>query len=162
MNRLSKKKRRIFILLFLLYLALLFYVTCFGQRMENVSEGSPRYNLEPFKEILRYWNKRHILGTRIMFLNIFGNILMFMPLGAFVCAVPKRTNIIVCFFISAFTSLLIETLQFCFKLGSFDVDDLILNTVGGLLGYILYAIVRGIVGYIRFKSRADVAAAKRS
>ena len=160
MTQLSKKKKRIVILLFLLYLLGLFYVTCFGQRMENITDGSPRYNLKPFQEILRFWNHRDIVGNRRMFLNIFGNILIFVPLGAFICAVPKKTNIIVCFFLSAFTSLLIETLQFCFKLGCFDVDDLILNTAGGLLGYILYAMVRGIVRRIRFESRSAVAKGK--
>ena len=33
-------------------------------------------------------------------------------------------------------SLLVELLQLVFKVGSFDVDDLLLNTIGGLLGYI--------------------------
>lgn len=156
MKQLSKRQKRIFILLFLLYLALVVYLTCFGERMENVSDGSPRYNLRPFHEIKRFWNNRHIVGTRGMFLNIFGNVLLFMPLGAFLCAVPKKTNILICFVISAFSSLLIETLQFCFNLGCFDVDDLILNTTGGLLGYILYWIFRAIVRWIRFESRTRV------
>ncbi len=153
MKQLSKKQKRIFILLFLLYLGLVVYLTCFGERMANASDGSPRYNLKPFKEILRFWNNRHIVGNRSMFLNIFGNVLLFVPLGAFLCAVPKKTNIFICFLISALFSLFIETLQFCFNLGSFDVDDLILNTAGGLLGYILYWIFRSIVRWIRFESR---------
>ena len=161
MKQLSKKQKRIFILLFLLYLLLVVYVTCFGERMDNASDSLPRYNLKPFQEIRRFWNRRHIVGTRSMVLNIFGNVIMFMPLGAFVCAVPKKANFIICFFISAFFSLLIETIQFCFKLGSFDVDDLILNTAGGLLGYLLYAIFRGIVRLIRFKSRSEVAGRKK-
>ncbi len=153
MKQLSKKQKRIFILLFLLYLALVVYLTCFGERMANASADSPRYNLKPFKEILRFWNNRHIVGNRRMFLNIFGNVLLFMPLGAFLCAVPKKTNIFICVMISALFSLLIETLQFCFNLGSFDVDDLILNTAGGLLGYILYWIFRAFMHWVRFESR---------
>lgn len=35
-------------------------------------------------------------------------------------------------------SLLVELLQLVFKVGSFDVDDLFLNTIGGLLGYLVY------------------------
>ena len=31
-----------------------------------------------------------------------------------------------------------ELLQLVFKVGSFDVDDLFLNTIGGLLGYLVY------------------------
>ena len=156
MRQLTKKQRRILILLLFLYLALVFYVTCFGVRMENVSDGSPRYNLKPFKEILRFWNRRNIVGTRSMLLNIFGNVVMFMPLGMFVCAVPKKANILICIIISAFFSLLIETIQFCFQLGCFDVDDLILNTTGGVLGYILFAIFRGLVRLAHREKNANV------
>ncbi|MBR6365119.1 MAG: VanZ family protein [Lachnospiraceae bacterium] len=156
MKQLSKKQKRIYILLFLLYLALVVYLTCFGERMANAAERVPRYNLHPFHEIQRFWKHRDIIGFRGMFYNIFGNVLLFMPLGAFLCAVPKKTNILICFVISAFSSLLIETLQFCFDLGCFDVDDLILNTTGGLLGYILYWIFRAIVRWIRFESRTKV------
>ncbi len=161
MKQISKKQRRLLILLLFLYLAAVFYVTCFGVRMETVADGSPRYNLRPFREIRRFWNHRGVVGIRNMLLNIFGNVVMFMPLGAFVCAVPKKANIIICFFISAFSSLLIETIQFCFKLGCFDVDDLILNTAGGLLGYLLYAIFRGIVRLVRYKSREKAANQKK-
>ena len=38
----------------------------------------------------------------------------------------------------AVLSLLVELLQLVFKVGSFDVDDLLLNTIGGLLGYLVY------------------------
>ena len=38
----------------------------------------------------------------------------------------------------AVQSLLVELLQLVFKVGSFDVDDLLLNTIGGLLGYLVY------------------------
>jgi len=156
MKQLSKKQKRVFILLFLLYLAVLFYVTCFGERMGNSAENLPRYNLRPFREIERFWRKRHIVGMWRMFLNIFGNVILFLPLGMFLCAVPKKTNLLICIVISAFTSLLIETLQFCFNLGCFDVDDLILNTAGGALGYILYAIFRCIARWIRLGSRSAV------
>ena len=35
-------------------------------------------------------------------------------------------------------SLVVELLQLIFKVGSFDVDDLLLNTVGGMLGFLVY------------------------
>ena len=37
-------------------------------------------------------------------------------------------------------SLIIESCQYIFKVGVFDVDDLLLNTIGGLIGYIIYKI----------------------
>lgn len=41
-------------------------------------------------------------------------------------------------------SLLAETMQLVFKIGSFDIDDLMLNTLGGLCGCIIYHIMRRI------------------
>lgn len=37
-----------------------------------------------------------------------------------------------------FASLAVETIQFIFTVGSADIDDLILNTIGAWLGYIAY------------------------
>ena len=49
-------------------------------------------------------------------------------------------------------SLLVETIQLVSKVGSFDVDDLLLNTTGGILGFLLYKIVQKV--RIRRKLRA--------
>ena len=46
----------------------------------------------------------------------------------------------------------VQTIQLVFKVGSFDVDDLFLNTIGGILGFLLYKIVQKI--RIRRKLRA--------
>ena len=37
-----------------------------------------------------------------------------------------------------------EVFQFISKVGSFDVDDLLLNTIGGICGYILFVICAAI------------------
>ena len=42
-------------------------------------------------------------------------------------------------------SLVVEILQLVFKVGSLDVDDLILNTIGGLLGFLIYDVVKKII-----------------
>jgi glycopeptide antibiotics resistance protein len=39
-------------------------------------------------------------------------------------------------------SFAVEVVQLVLKLGCFDVDDLILNTVGGLIGYLIYVCMR--------------------
>ena len=53
----------------------------------------------------------------------------------------------ICFFIQPF----IETLQLITKVGVFDVDDLMMNTVGGLIGWIIYCIIRFI--YHKWKAK---------
>ena len=44
-------------------------------------------------------------------------------------------------FVTFELSLVVEILQIVFRVGSFDVDDLILNTLGGMLGYLLLELI---------------------
>jgi glycopeptide antibiotics resistance protein len=97
------------------------------------------YNLQPFAEIKRFIEYRESLGFGIFFVNIIGNVLAFMPLGFFLpalCGMRKKGILVV---LSCFSlSLMVELVQLVCKLGRFDVDDLFLNTCGGLLGYLVY------------------------
>jgi glycopeptide antibiotics resistance protein len=103
-----------------------------------ISDGWKHANLKPFSTIyLLYRSKR--LRQEYKYDNIGGNIIGFMPLGILLPAL---------FFafrgfwrvalISFCISLLFETTQLLTGLGSFDVDDIILNTTGGIVGYIVY------------------------
>ena len=50
--------------------------------------------------------------------------------------------------ISFTTTLVIETCQLVSCTGSFDVDDLLLNTIGGILGYLIYILLeKGITAW---------------
>lgn len=134
-------------LLFLAYLAgLLYFVFIsdyFGRSGQLGDEY--RYNLTCFKEIHRFWYYREAVGFSWAAINLFGNVVCFLPFGFFVPILKKkRMNLFVMTFCTFCFSLLIETLQLVLKIGVFDVDDLFLNTVGGAVGYILYVIARGI------------------
>ncbi len=125
-------------LLFLAYL--LFFSTYFGRT--EYGEGEYRYNLTLFQEIERYYRYGMRTGSWQLFvLNVCGNIGVFIPIGAFLPALFKRCEkmfftTLICLEIS----LLAEVIQIISRVGSFDVDDLLLNTVGGFLGYVLYRI----------------------
>ena len=82
---------------------------------------------------------REQLGMFAMFTNLFGNVLIFMPFGFFMPVACKNRRFFSAFFYSFGLSLCVETFQLVAKVGSFDVDDLLLNTVGGAAGYVLYA-----------------------
>lgn len=135
-----KKHRGIFSVLFVAYLVLLFYFLFFSEgfgRMQGADEY--HYNLVLFREIRRFTKYRHIVGNRAFLLNVFGNLIAFMPLGFFIPALSRKSKngfavVLNCFLVS----LLVEVIQLVFKLGCFDVDDLLLNTLGGLLGYMIY------------------------
>ncbi len=107
------------------------------------------YNLEPLKEIKRFVNNTGTLGIRTVILNIVGNIVGFMPLGFLLpFAFPKMRGIILITLTSFTATLLVETCQLVSRTGSFDVDDLLLNTIGGVLGYFVYwIVVKGITAW---------------
>ena len=98
------------------------------------------YNLVLFKEIKRFWNYRNQLGIFSVFSNLAGNILIFIPFGFFMPVACIRRNIFATTIEAFMLSLSIEVIQLLTKVGCFDVDDLLLNTLGGLIGYIIFLI----------------------
>lgn len=127
-------------IIFAAYIVVLVYFVFFAEMFGRTHVPTEyRYNLVPFKEINRFIKYRHQLGMTTVFINILGNIAAFMPFGVGLPIVTKRKakflRVLLCTF--AF-SLSIELIQLVSKVGSCDVDDLILNTIGGVLGYICY------------------------
>jgi glycopeptide antibiotics resistance protein len=136
--------RIICFILFIIYLTILSNVLFFNYKYGRVS-GDKSYNLEPFKTINNYIKYRQYVSDAIVIRNILGNILAFMPMGFFIPLLSKKTRFFIkIIIISAITSLLVEVIQYKFAVGSFDVDDIILNTLGGFIGYICYKIAHSI------------------
>lgn len=139
----SRAKKGILTVLLIGYLALLIYFLFFSEGFgRNFGCRKYHYNFIPFKEIVRFIKYRHILGFRAFFVNVFGNIIAFMPMGFFVPSLREQHTglfftVLTCFSVS----LLVEVTQLVTRLGCCDVDDLILNTLGGLLGYLTYLIL---------------------
>ena len=75
-----------------------------------------------------------------MIMNLFGNVLIFMPFGFFLPMASRFRSIFATIFWSFMLSLAVEMFQFITKVGSFDVDDLLLNTLGGIIGHIFFCI----------------------
>lgn len=140
----TTKKQKLGWVIFVVYLIFLAYFLFFSEEFGRgqVQEGYA-YNLVPFKEIRRFIVYRDKVGTVSFLLNIVGNVAGFMPFGFFLPIVSRRSrrwyNTVLLSFVF---SLCIETAQLALKVGSFDVDDMILNTLGGILGFILYKMVQ--------------------
>lgn len=100
-------------------------------------EKIPHANFTPFATIKLYWNS-HLRAT-YKISNLLGNLIGFVPLGILLPLLFTRLRdawkIMLCSFA---LSLAFETFQLISRLGSFDVDDLILNTLGGIIGYFLF------------------------
>lgn len=143
---------------FITYLMALVYFMFFAESFgRDPVERDYAYNLELFKEIKRFYIYRRQLGVKAFLLNVVGNVVAFVPCGFFLPVVSRRSRrwynaILICFGLS----LCIEVTQLVFKVGSFDVDDLLLNTAGGVMGFIWNRIVQRY--RIRRKRRAQKAA----
>ena len=97
-----------------------------------------------FQEIKRFWKYRDQVGFFAMFTNLFGNVIIFVPFGFFMPMASRYRSFFSTVFYSFGLSLCVETFQLLTKVGSFDVDDLLLNTIGGLCGYILFIICEAV------------------
>ncbi len=136
-----KKFRAMGKVLFVLYIFFLLYFLIFSDWYGRTGISSEyRYNLVLFKEIKRFIEYREELGAFAVFTNLFGNILIFMPYGFFISMASRARGFFMTLFYSFSLSFCVEIFQLFTKVGSFDVDDLLLNTVGGVLGYILFVI----------------------
>ena len=119
-------------LLAIVYILLLYHLLL---STEGASSG---VNLTPFKEMTRY-----TFGSKSFFYNVIGNIVLFVPFGYFISNYlnAKKTSQI--FLVSILISLTAELIQF--KIGrAFDVDDIILNVIGALIGFLSYLGIKGI------------------
>ena len=131
---------------FLLYLGglayLMFFADLWGRTV--LAEGYS-YNLVPFCEIRRYLLYWHKIGLFRVFLNLGGNILGFMPFGFCIPLLFRYHRTVPVILLCSFLfSLSIELIQLVTRVGSCDVDDILLNTLGGLLGYWLFLFLRDI------------------
>ncbi len=127
------------LVLFAAYLILLFYLVFFSESMGRTGEHQYRYNLTLFREIKRFFVYRKVMGYEPLLLNVVGNVLAFMPFGYFLPKLTRRgENLFFTVLLGFELSLGVELLQLIFKIGCFDVDDLLLNTVGSFLGYLVY------------------------
>lgn len=122
--------------------ALLFFSPYRQAAYEINTSGTHPYNIIPFKTISNYIKASSHINQDIWISNLFGNVLAFLPMGFFLPLLFRRFNgfwkTVGAVFLAT-TS--VEVLQFVTRVGSFDVDDIILNTVGGVIGYLLFAMV---------------------
>lgn len=129
--------------LIVLYGILIIYFTLFSDRLGRVEPySSYRYSLVPFNEIRRFIVYRHQVSVGAFLLNICGNCLVFAPLGFLLPVWSPKTikwHHIVLYSFSF--SMCIELLQLISRVGVFDVDDLIMNTIGGFIGWIAYSLI---------------------
>ena len=125
-----------------MYLIVMFYFVLFSERYgRETGYDTSHVNLELFKEIKRFWMYRSLLTPEAFITNLVGNVFAFSPFGFLLPVMTEKKRGLIKVVLGSFLfSLIIESCQYIFKVGVFDVDDLLLNTIGGLIGYIIYKI----------------------
>ncbi len=115
------------------YLVSILYIWLLFEILTNTETNSfSGFNLVPFKEIFRYE-----VGSTLFNYNVLGNILIFIPFGYLFGEYVNPKTIIPVLITGLATSITVELVQF--KTGRcFDIDDIILNIIGTIIGYLLY------------------------
>lgn len=130
---LIKEKRKIIIYKELLMLCFAIYILCLFQVVTFQDDTSwASNNFIPFREILRY-----SITNRLFWKNVIGNMIMFTPFGFFMSYYLKTQKLTLPFLLTLIASVAIEIVQMCIG-RVFDVDDILLNILGGIIGYSLY------------------------
>lgn len=144
-------KKLILWVCFIAYLLLLGYMLFFSSYFGRDGHDNYRYNLIFLQEIGRFYHYGIRTGEWELFvLNVFGNIGVFIPIGLFLPKLFQRCkNALLTTVLTFELSFVIEIIQLLTKVGSFDVDDLFLNALGGLCGYIVYRICHEVKAFVK-------------
>lgn len=142
--------RRGIIIVFIIYMAALLYVTLlawnYGSSYGAQGPGSRNYNLHPFESIMNIaLYSDNVIDPLII---LAGNIIMFMPFGFLLGLILySRAKVIwLVPLLAMLLSISIELAQFMFTYRVSNIDDVILNTTGGVLGTWMALFVRRLTG----------------
>jgi glycopeptide antibiotics resistance protein len=109
------------------------------------------YNLIPFSTIYFFLSgKVHFL---ISFYNLTANVVLFIPYGIFLIMKGFKSSKSEYIYLPLVAIAAVECLQYITRRGSLDIDDLILNFIGVLLGYLLYPVFRKVIFISSIKYR---------
>ena len=136
---LLKEKQKIVIYKELLMLCFAIYILCLFQVVtfqDDVTWSSN--NFIPFQEILRY-----NITSRLFWKNVVGNMMMFLPFGFFISYYLKAEKLTLPVILTFIASIAVEVVQMCIG-RVFDVDDILLNFLGGTIGFYIFNILRRI------------------
>lgn len=113
--------------LFIIYFCVLLWILIFKLGVRFSYMESRSVNLIPFNGAL-------FSNGKIDFSEMILNILIFVPLGTYTGLLFERWNSGRKYFFFFLISLMLEGFQFIFKIGAFDITDIITNTIGGIIG----------------------------
>ncbi|MDR2205032.1 MAG: VanZ family protein [Flavobacteriaceae bacterium] len=116
------------------YIFILIYLMFFGYGRFQMDDYGLK--ISPILSTVQFFQRNAERGNWMnIFVNVFGNIVMFVPFGFMGWIFLKFQNFkpLLISFLSFL--LIVESLQYFTRLGFFDVDDVLLNTLGLWIGF---------------------------
>ncbi len=131
------KIQRNSIMLLSSYTVALLYFTVFGR----YSQSYYRYEIDVFASYRKLFEN----FDTYVFKQIILNLLMLIPIGFLLCLIiNSRFKCLWALVISFILTVLVEALQFVSRCGTFEVDDLINNMIGAVIGIAIYAVLKSL------------------
>ena len=130
----NKSQRKLTWILFIISVFVLVWIILL--KMQFTLKGLPHLrgvNLIPFAGSV-------IINGKMDFDEIINNVLIFIPFGLYICMLKSNWSFLKKIVPIALTSLALEILQFIFAVGATDITDLIGNTLGGVIGCLIYMV----------------------
>lgn len=140
-NSNSNIVREIFMNLFFIYFLMVINLTfCKMGAIVFSFRSQGHANLIPIVETIKMFNN-NFMGVGNAYYNVIGNILLFVPLGLGIPLFFKNKNKLGKVALYGFmASLSIESLQYLTSINITDVDDIIFNTLGAIIGFLAFNI----------------------
>ncbi len=141
LTRFFKTLACVLLCIYLMFISWRMFFYAYGSYYRSYS-ALPEYNLIPFKTILNLIINFKYFELEVWVYNLFGNIAAFIPLGILlpvVLGMKRKLTATVVF--SMVFLLSAEAAQLIFRVGVFDIDDIILNMAGVILGYVIYKLI---------------------
>lgn len=131
----NQKQKSITWILFIVYLAALSWIILFKLSFSIAElEHVRSLNLIPFGGSM-------LISGQADVSEIIMNAVIFLPFGIYISMVYPKSKVGFRFVVIAAASLLLEAMQFIFAIGRSDITDLIGNSLGGILGILVYALL---------------------
>ena len=134
------KYKKITSILFIVYFMMLTWIIVFKMELSMSNLVAERsINLIPFKESV-------IVNGKVSFSEIINNAIVFIPIGVFTAMLADNWTFIKMAAVPFGISLFYEITQYIFAVGACDVTDLINNTLGGIVGILIFKLRRKVLG----------------
>ncbi|MDD4689843.1 MAG: VanZ family protein [Eubacteriales bacterium] len=131
-SEILENKKTIYFILFIVYILIVLKLTVFRFA---VYYDEPQINLALFSELIKVYRN---IGLREFSRLFLGNIGWFIPFGFLLPMLLKKKSLLKVLAFGLMFSFIIEILQFISHKGVAELDDLILNIIGVIIGYYLY------------------------